>query len=417
MNILIFIISILTFIVICKRFGLASFVAAGYAGLFIYSIPVFINKARYFYYLNSEFHLYSPSFEAMLVYLLVWVVFLCLVLLKSNNLYKVNSFNQSTYLLSKIFLYVGFILSISIYIYSTFVHSQQVLVEGTQMSTIILLIGRWIYALTFISSIIHKSFIPFIVLFYFLIDWALGGDRTLFGIVMMSSIVVAIQLKYNSTYVPFKYLFKMKIFSALFLVIFIIIFGKSIFVSIDTENWSVFFNLFSENNLVDFLSTSFEPMIIFNHIQHVIDRSVEMSLIDFMVSILSNLLIFPSAFGLNSNFYSQMLISSLEIEMSYGVAGNYWAHAYSVLGYIGIFIFALIYVNFLFFCDNFFLKKRGAARVLIALFGGLVSLYAHRNGFDNLLSFVRQILLAYFLIVSLSFFVKIIIAFFKKKIF
>jgi hypothetical protein len=416
-NILILIVAILTLIVVAKRFGLASFLGAGYFGFFIYSIPAFINRARYFYYLDSDFYLYEPSFETMAIYLIAWTTFLlCVIFITDTSKYRNFYFDRRMRFASREFLWSGVFLSTCFFAYLILYSGQQV-VDGSdslQLSTVVLLIGRWILALSLIAALVYRSFIPFIFLFFALLYWFVSGDRTLLGVTLMSVIVIFAQRTFQTTYISFGQMFNIKLILTIVGVVFVIIFGKPIYISINAGDLSVLFNTFEKDRLIEFFSQAFEPMIIFNHAQHVVDNSLEISSFDFLVSILSNFLIYPSAFEFSSNLYSQVIASSFPIEMSYGVAGSYWAHAYSVFGYFGVCFFAFIYVYFLYFCDRIFLSRASPVSVLIALLGGLVALYAHRNGLDNLLSFVRQILLAYFSIIFLSFFIRILTHNYKK---
>jgi hypothetical protein len=399
MNFLILIIAFFTIIVLSKRFGIGSFMGAGFAGFFIYSIPAFINKSRHFFYLDSDFYLYEPSFDVMLVYFFAWAVFLLFVLLAPAKPYYrqfdistgMPNFNMRPFNLRP-FVNSGVFLSTTIILFAIFLPLQG------NSATLILIIGRWIISMTFIAALIERRYIIALYIFCFLIFWFLGGDRTLLAITLMSSIVIIFHKIFKYSFIPTKKIFNFKIFLVLTVIILIIIFGKAIFVSITTGNSANLMHIFqSQQTLMAYLSKSFEPMIIFNHVQYVFDNPLNERLTDYLIGIFSNILIFPSYFGLSSNVYNEAITSSFPIVMSYGIAGNYYAHAYSMMGYFGVIIFALFYVSFLYYCDKkFFIKNTYS--ILFAMLGGLVAVYAHRNGFDNLLSFVRQILIAFFLI-------------------
>jgi len=408
MNIIILFIAIISLIVLSRRFGIASFMGAGFVGFFIYSIPAFINKARYFWYLNSDFYIYEPSFKAMLVYLIAWFTFfLCVVSIPDVSRYKNYHFNKGRRFSSIEFLWSGVFLSTC---FATFI----VFYSGdmTDSVGVIYLIGRWVVALTLIAAFAYRSLIAFIYLFVILLYWFFSGDRTLLGITLVSMLVLFAQRLYQSTYVSFYKLFNFKFFTVFFGLLFVIIFGKAIYIGVAESRIDLIQNKIA--NLNDFLSKSFEPMIIFNHVQYVVDTSFQIPVIDFLESIFSNFLIYPSAFGQSTNVYSQQLISSFPISMSYGVAGNYWAHAYSVFGFIGVVFFALIFVFSLYACDRVFLARARPIAILFALLGGLIAIYTFRNGLDNFLSFLRQIFIAYFLIRFVSFFIRAILPFKKR---
>lgn len=400
MNIFILTTALITFFVLSKRFGIGSFIGAGFIGFFIYSIPAFINKSRYFFYLDTNhFYLYEPSFGVMLVYFFAWAVFLLFVSLAPAKPYyrqfDINTgmpnFNMRPFNLRP-FVNSGIVLSTAVILFSIYLP-----LLGNS-ATLILIIGRWIISMTFIAALIDRRYIIAMYMFSFLIYWFLGEDRTLLAISLMSAIVIISHKVFKSSFIPFKKIFNFKIFSIVTLSILMITFGKPLFSAINSNNFAHLSSKFSSiGQLTEFLSTSFEPMIIFNHVQYVFDNPLNERLTDYLIGIFSNFLIFPSYFGLSSNFYNEAITSSFPIVMSYGIAGNYYAHAYTMMGYFGVIIFALIYVSFLYYCDKkFFIKNTYS--ILFGMLGGLVAVYAHRNGIDNLLSFFRQILIAFFLI-------------------
>ena len=410
MNLLILITALLTFIVIFQRFGVITFLGGGFFGLFSYSIPAFINKSRHFFYLdNTGFYLYQPSFEAMAVYLITWLVFLLFVLLiPTNFVYRNYSVSQSFNFPIKNFMYSGLYLSTLVIMYRLF-PIFTVSFSSVGLSTIILIIGRWIIALTFIAALLNRSFYASIYLLILLIYWFLSGDRTLIGITIYSALIIYLQNYFKSNFIRISNLFNIKIFLLLSSLILLVVFGKPIYLSITNLNIEHLSSKFaSKDELVYVLSKSFEPMIIFNHVQYVIENSIEVNFFDFIGSLLAHFLIFPSYFGVNTNLYNEVLTSSFPITMSYGIAGNYLAHAYSIMGYFGVIFFAFMYVFFVYICDKFFMQNKGVSRILFALLGGLISVYAHRNGLDNLLSFVRQILIAFCVISLVSIFFRIL---------
>ena len=255
MNLLVVFVSLATLFILYRRFGFASFLGAGYVGLFVYSIPVFISKARYFYYLDSEFYLYSPTADAMLVYLIVWVVFLLFVAFKDNGvLYKSHAFGGFSRLPSRDFLWSGVFLSAVFFVYVVYSGAQQ---SHSVSDTHIHIVGRWVFALTAIAAVVNRKPVLFVVMSFFLLHWFLSGDRTLIGITLMSIMVVSARNVFKSPFVHYRYVFNLKVVVTVCLVVLLITFGKYIHVAISKSKPDLLLNLLQGDNLVIFFSTSF----------------------------------------------------------------------------------------------------------------------------------------------------------------
>ena len=89
--------SLLTIYIIIIKFGNSNFIALGWFGLFIYSIPVFINFSRKIYY--SEYdanYLITPPVESKLIYFVFWIGFLISILIynqKNFTSFKIDKVN------------------------------------------------------------------------------------------------------------------------------------------------------------------------------------------------------------------------------------------------------------------------------------------------------------------------------------
>jgi len=143
---------------------------------------------------------------------------------------------------------------------------------------------------------------------------------------------------------------------------------------------------------------SFEPLLTINILDYSITNNLTMPFGDFLLSMFGNILIIPSAFGVNTNYFNTFFTSEMPASLSFGIAGNFYAHGYVVLGFPGIVIFA-----FLFFCVIFSIERKidtstGMAQLTLVIIGATIAIYLQRNGADNILSFIRQILIATLLI-------------------
>jgi hypothetical protein len=108
-------------------------------------------------------------------------------------------------------------------------------------------------------------------------------------------------------------------------------------------------------------------------------------------SVLGNVLIVPSAFGLSTNLYNAVVSATLSPKFGYGIAGNYLAHGYTVGGTMGAALFYFILPLMLRLCDGQFRAKDGSVKIFWCCAGAVIAFYIHRNGLDNGLSFVRQV--------------------------
>src|SRR5690606_22182977 len=77
---------------------------------------------------------------------------------------------------------------------------------------------------------------------------------------------------------------------------------------------------------------SLEPFATFNHLAMVPHMKLSITPGEFLSSVFGNFLIVPTVFGVETNLYNLEITRSLPYILTYGIAGNPWAHAYSVGG-------------------------------------------------------------------------------------
>ena len=372
------IISISTFIIIKKKFSLISFISIAWLGLFVYSTPVFLNFTRKIYYsLYDPTYLVIPSDQSKIVYLLFWLGFLLnLVITKKKNKIILRNLEKDSlnvfYLICKINLVLYFF-------YYIFLSNQ---------NSFLLLIARWLFTFVLIIYAIQGNKLKIFLLYLILVTYSIYvPDRTLLVVSFFTTIIVYVYhnyLKINFRSIVF--------FSALLVFfIFIIIFNK-MFHNIYIHKFKLpdFGFLDTLNNL----NRSFEPLIVFAHSEIIINVK-NFDTLKYLKSISSNLLIFPSYFGFENNYYYKTLIENIPIYVSYGLGGSIFASTYIAFGYAGVFLFSYLY-SFTIVKIDFYVKN---SKSLNSIFGtivlGLLTTYIFRNSLDNFLSFIRQILVLY----------------------
>lgn len=185
----------------------------------------------------------------------------------------------------------------------------------------------------------------------------------------------------------------------------LLVFGKPIYLYVKSLgsdgarfdlNWSALMNSM----------LSFEPLSTIYHIDFVSTMNIKISFYQFIASVFSNFTVFPSLFNLDTNLYNRIVTDVAGPGLTYGVAGSFLAHGYSVGGYLGVGVFVALFTTVTIWLDRKISKSTGPLKTALIIIGSTMAIYIHRNGMDNFFSFVRQIALVTFAIgaaVSLSF--------------
>jgi hypothetical protein len=171
----------------------------------------------------------------------------------------------------------------------------------------------------------------------------------------------------------------------------VVFLGKTVYLNLKSgltgQGWDVTRGLSYKQQLI----SQFEPLATFNHIEFVMRTGVKIPFAEFVSSILGNILLVPSAFGVSTNVYNATVTAAMSSRLGYGIAGNYLAHGYVVGGTAGAVLFYLMLPLLLRLCDGQFRSKSGTVKVVWCGVGAVVAFYIHRNGLDNLFSFIRQL--------------------------
>lgn len=403
MGILILALVILSFARIERTCGLFSWTSAGAAAFFVYSTPAIIGLQRHFYYYGQRY-LAEADPEAVLVILVAWGFFtLALFSLPLNRVRHLSAVSPehpdyfpqiiSSLVLALIgVLYLMYDGGIFFFLAS----------RDEQVSNYFTLVWRWCIVIGFTASllvgrrIIIALFVSLLALIF------VQGDRTVFAIAAAIYILLAVGRAAGDHRMaavfrsPKNILLVIAIFIA-------VLFGKPIYLSIKDLSLDPLLAYLEVQNL-ETIAMSAEPFVTFTHIDAVIRMRIEIPFRDFFISVFGNLLLVPSAFGVETNLYNEALTARLPSMVRYGVAGNYWAHGMAVGGLPGVACFACLYAGALGLLDRTFIDPEGRVRLGLALIASATAVYLQRNGIDNFLSFVRQIILAWLAVHLLSLF-------------
>jgi hypothetical protein len=387
---------ILLFYILRKKNG--PLVICGWLGLFVYSIPSFINRSRKLIYAaDEEYHLVVPDIESKFIYFLFWLGFGFSLFFKNFNIKKENYLNHKIDNSLNIFIHLSFF-----YLFIT------IIFFFFERDGFIVLIGRWLFLFVTIGLILQKKkYLIFFVAILAIIYSLLVPDRTLV-VILLSFIFANFISKNFSKKKNIKEISKFYLISFIIITVIIssVIFNK--YVQEFRTNSDVFIELMLL--AITDLHRTFEPLLIYAHTLFAINDFKDFSTIKYLISIFSNLTLYPSFFGLSSDYYNISIMEHLP-HYTFGIAGSIMASTYLAFGYLGLFITGYIY-GLLLKIGDFNLKfQNKSSTIFLTTILLVMSIYIHRNGLDNFLAFVRQIFLL-FIFIKLQ---ELFISFVKKN--
>jgi hypothetical protein len=386
-----------------SRYGIGSFVTLGTIGAAIYSIPALIDTqialgARA---TGSRVDYVSVPPDVHVVVLIAWFALLVGLIVSimafpraETSLHPVITEDsmQSIALACAIVGPLG--LFYFAYSQESFLFFLQV--RTNQDSGAFSTLWKWVPLIGLVSASLARDRRSLIISVVMLLIIFLRGDRTLVAIATASLVVVA---SYKDP-TWWRRLRPLQVAGFIFAagVVFV---GKSIYIIIkaslvggSTDRLTV--------PLTDQLRSQFEPIGTFAHLEFVMRTGVGIPIGQFLESVFGNLLIVPSAFGISTNLYNTVVTSHLSARLSSGVAGNYMAHGYAVGGTAMAAFFYFLMPLMLRLCDSQFRQRAGSIKVFWCCVGAVIAFYIHRNGLDNLFSFVRQIFVVSVIIAALA---------------
>ncbi|MBO9378990.1 hypothetical protein GG804_19665 [Sphingomonas histidinilytica] len=397
MSFAILIIALLCLFLTNRKFGTFSFPFAGACSFLIYSVPAILGLSAEFYYSGQTKYFVSAQAGATGIVLLAWCGFALVVIaykqlayrqcepLLSNNNYS-DQMKIATVLS---FLGLGYLIVTGGLFFFTNARDEQ-------LNDFATLLWRWFVLIGFAAAIVENNRRYQVAMLFLIAIIFLRGDRTIPAIAGALYVVLYFRF-FGEAGGFFKKISRPKFIISVILLSTTIFIGKPIYLSVKEGDISILRYALADDPLSNIVMAA-EPFGTFNHISSVMNLNIDINFFDFISSILANLTIVPSFFGLNTNLYNETITSAIPYSLSYGIAGNYWAHAWAVGGYLGVILFSLIYPISLIFCDRYLVDKNGRVRLSLAVIGALTAIYVHRNGLDNFLSFVRQICVAAFIV-------------------
>lgn len=146
---------------------------------------------------------------------------------------------------------------------------------------------------------------------------------------------------------------------------------------------------------------SFEPFAT----QHVLDRiiaygvQVEPEIV--LRGVLAQMLVIPSAFGVDSASYSVQVASEIfNSRVTYGLAASFWGQGYSIAGLAGVFFYGVVFGVLVLAASALANSRVGSLKVLGIVLVSLTGVYIYRNSIENYAAFIRQIVLVFLLLAA-----------------
>lgn len=435
----------LTIAIAYRGHGPFTFVMAGLGVFFVYSIPAVLQLKTLFSYESNDLrYLAAASQEAGLVMLTAWLAVAATLMVTATrkgrrvpalagsgprivpnlNIPNLPAMNMpgmarrgapaSNVLTAgrdaarmHRFAVASLILGLCGYAYLSATSGLLFFLEQRELQNdgLLTLLWKWTVPLGIVAATFSRSTKTQIGLFLLLAVLFLRGDRTMLGITIVS---FAIVWSYGRK--DIWTLFRPTFIIAGLVLVSLIIFGKPVYLSAKAGDMSILTDALMPENMATVI-LGFEPFVTYNHIDFAMEANLSFSPAEFVMSLLGQFLVAPSFFGIETNLYNIRITEMLPFTVTYGVAGNYWAHAWSVGGFPMVAVFAVLYASSLVLCDRYYGRLSGAPKVFVAVTGSVIAVYTYRNGLDNMFSFFRQIVI---MVVVTSVIARLLIVFIQK---
>lgn len=390
------ILSIGTLLMAFARFGWSSFVSLGILGALLYAMPAVIGLYSPIYINHGPGRIFvQPSPDAVLTLTLAWLVFapLVAVLPVAGKPVPLAGGQVGGLLRATLLLTIAGYLVIAATLGPTYFLQDRSETTLGLFSTL----WRWTFVFGLVLSVQERRHWFTAVFALFLVMHMVAGDRTIPAITFGAVIIGAFLSGDRRAFLP-----PLRVLVMGMMVFALLVIAKPLYVFLKSPNLELAGILLHRDQLL-LAAQSFEPLGTFSLLNFVVVEGVSMPRDVFLVSVLGNALIMPSLFGVDTNFFNSFVTSQLPGHLGFGVAGNFFAHGYVVFGPAGVIAFAALFVMALYGLEVWAMKSHGVWRVAFIISGATIGLYAHRNGLDNLLSFIRQIFIVALMLAGTTF--------------
>lgn len=374
-----------------RRFGWNSILGFSLIGSAIYSLPLAIGVYKPF---DLQDSFAEVSFPALIIGVLVWIVYLFSVITipvnanKKNNPIKKRNYYLASCLVLAILGLFYIILNNGILFFLNARHD----ISFDEVA----ILWRWVLIFGIVISFVEKKGIYIFIFSLLIIIYYIAGDRTVLAITIAACFIYNYQIKKIRRFLP-----SLLNSLLLFFIFILLIFGKLFYLLVKDPTLESFLYLFS-SDVIFATFLSFEPLGTHSHLENVIKNELTSDPYKFFISLFGNFLLVPSYFNVSTNYFNEEMSAHAFQGVNYGVAGHFYASIYFGLGIVGVAIVPFLYLAGLNFIEKISFRANGFLKVALVVAGATLAIYIHRNGIDNIFSFMRQIFIVSVLIVSLS---------------
>jgi hypothetical protein len=377
-----------------RYYGYFSLIGAGLLGFTAYSVPAVLGLMLPVS-LGSGRGFVPTSNEATAVMIVAWVALICVLLLRPPRRSTTQTAERVTPLdvrRCRMFVWLAAALSTALFSWIAvnddplfFLRPREDNIQYAELKTL----WRWVNGLGILVAVLARMRLVAALFIAFSFIYFVAGDRTMIAIV---GVAVAVYLLRGKPLIRTA----LKPMNAALgvLLVALIFFGKPVYLSIKAGAWAPLLSSFEAGRSLQ-SANNFEPFITHYLLEVVIQNDFQTPLSEFAIGVLGQALIVPSMFGIDSSSFNVNLTERFFASITYGLAYNFWAQAYSLGGYAMVIVFAAIYGGTLRLTDRYSTRLGPLGAAAMTLAGALVAVYAHRNSLENLLAFVRQIVIVF----------------------
>ena len=398
MNFLLLGLMLASWIVGYRRYGLFSVVGALLVGLTAYSIPVVLQTYLVPGYWGLSLATVSIGAAYVVVWAWLWVLLGLFLFSTSSDVvpgqrYWELSPHQAIRARQEIsvFCVLCAVVSTGLYLWIALLDDPLYFLQDRQTADVSAeyqkMLWRWVNVYGLITAVFARfKFLALLFLSYIGI-YFLAGDRTMVLISGVSLLVYFLtEVRSIKQVIRLRYiLYVMTLGGLLWL-------GKPIYLAVKLQSMLPLERLFSSSTFI--LELSFlEPLLTHTILEDVLRSDFSYPWQQLLLGSVGQLLIIPSAFGIDSSAFNVSIHQNLYPNIQYGMAAHYFAQGWSVAGPLGVALFALLLTYTICFLHRKIKSSWGLRRLVFVVVGVTVGSYFYRNSLENVLSLIRQQLL------------------------
>lgn len=375
---------------IWSRYGVFSIAGISGIGFAIYSMPAMLGIMVT--PVSSGNYFEPTSAKVTLLIALAWVVYAATLIIKADQ--RSPPFGgmlvhgQGDDEQAKLTATLAVCSSLALYLLASYITSplfflmDRYYVESTMPG--LLALWRWCIAIGLVCSVLSRQRLLIAANSVLVVIVFIAGDRTLLYVVVFALLVAVFGRVPLVNILRRPYIIPSVAAAGL-----VVLFGKPIYLAIKTGSSAVLWDFFYRHPAA--LFSGFEPFLVHGHLETVVFYDWAFPIWDVVVAVIAQLLIVPSAFGVETNQFNTAFTRTFFPNVDYGLAYSYWAQGYSVGGTLGVAVFAFLFGGIVKIFDHLDRVSSPSVRSVILVAGAVFATYIFRNSLENIFAFLRQI--------------------------